>query len=691
MARVSPADASRRLLRASRSGSLLLIMLEFAIGWMVAALALAAVDERGKSVEPVAAPGGTTSWKCDGPLTFRPVTPVKAAEGTIYLEVSYLDKGYGRLRVRWLDPAKQAVAPDRYLGLARSDSGKWVAARMRFRGVVGDGSVRIEPEKSGEEFFIQNVTIQATPFDDPHFRYIISDPWAKPYEGPHVDAGRDTLKGKVMVGYQGWFRTPNDPYGTGWRHWGNIEKCMFTIDMWPDLSHYPASTLEKAADVKLKSGKQAYLFSSAWPEVADLHFRWMREHEIDGAFVQRFVSDDFNTISGKSEWVLANARAAAHREGRIWAVEYDVSGYPDAKLLATLKADWKWMVDTFGVRNDRNYAHENGKPVVFIWGMPFPDRNISSDTANAVVDFFENDPNYGGNYVIGGIPNNWRKLGKPWQDHITKYPCVLSWMSENYANDVVDLGKLGIAYDPHVRPGFSWANLKHLPTGDLTLAYTPRDGGKFYWNQISKAVASGADRLFVGMLDEYDEGTAILPMSDDPPPTPSLPGVAATFYDGLEPREHGQFRRVPQAEFGLDKDHFFVRLGGEITFPETGDYTFTVEGAAGDDAFLTVGGKKCLEVKNLGGASEPSAKISAKAGESMPFRLDYRHRTGSGTVRFLWERVGHGRSAVPQEALRDAWGRFIGNEGQPPDHWLRLTKAGKEMLKGNRPVDSEMP
>jgi len=98
-----------------------------------------------------------------------------------------------------------------------------------------------------------------------------------------------TLKGKVMVGYQGWFRTPNDPEGSGWFHWGNIPEKSFSVDMWPDISQYPPGVLEKAADVKLKSGKQAWLFSSVWPEVADTHFRWMREHDIDGAFLQRFV------------------------------------------------------------------------------------------------------------------------------------------------------------------------------------------------------------------------------------------------------------------------------------------------------------------------------------------------------------------------------------------------------------------
>lgn len=74
---------------------------------------------------------------------------------------------------------------------------------------------------------------------------------------------------------------------------------------------------------------------------------------MDGVFLKRFVSDGFHSTNVRPEWVLANVRAAANREGRIWAIEYDISGYPDAKLLETLKTDWKWFVDTFGVLQDR--------------------------------------------------------------------------------------------------------------------------------------------------------------------------------------------------------------------------------------------------------------------------------------------------------------------------------------------------
>lgn len=628
-------------------------------------------------------------FTADVPMTVPP-------GGVVYLKVTYLDRGYGRLKVSLDAGNGRQVPPDRFTNLYRTGTGAMLAACMRFRGLEPGGlrniGVRIEPEGSkGAPLGIQSVLLHDKPFDDPKFGFVISDPWNGPYSGPTVKpACNATLKGKVMAGYQGWFRTPNDPEGRGWTHWGNMADGSFVVDMWPDVSQYPPSVLEKAGDVKLRSGRQAYLFSSAWPEVVDTHFRWMREHDIDGAFLQRFVSKRFHSVSGGPEWVLANVRAAANRQGRIWAVEYDVSGCPDKDLLNILKTDWKWLVQRFRLLDDPNYAREDGKPVVFIWGMPFPNRKISPETADQVVDFFKNDPVFGGNHVIGGIPSDWRKTADPWQQHIRKYDCVLTWMSHHHAEDLADFRKLGIEYYAHVKPGFSWANLKKLPSGDNSIAYTPRDGGRYYWKQLSRAAEAGADRLFVGMFDEYDEATAIMPMSDDHPPTPVRPGVNATFFPGSHAGETGEHMVLPAVALPLDSppakrvaaDHFFARFGGGIVFPTSGDYKLSIEGAEGDDVELFLGGDSVLKVARLSGLATMKQPFKVKAGEMVPFRIEYRHRTGNGTLKLLWESSPVPRQAVPQHAFRRAWGRFINNEGYPADWWLQLTGKGRALIRG---------
>ncbi len=637
------------------------------------------------------------------PVTFQSSSQkVAVTNGRLYLMVSYLDVGYGVIDVQLQDGAGRKIRPDRFLGLTMTNSGAVLHARMRFTGVpAGNTSgiaFKVAITKSEKPLALVSVMLQDVPFDDPNFAYTISDPWLQAYKGLSVAAtDNTTLKGKVMVGYQGWFRTPNDPDGRGWVHWGDISKGSFSVDMWPDISDYPKEVLEKACDVKLKSGKQAYLFSSAWPAVVDTHFRWMREHDIDGAFLQRFVNDRFCSISGKPERVLANVRAAANREGRIWAIEYDVSGYSDKKLLETMKTDWKWFVDVFKLLEDKNYAREGGKPVVFIWGLPFENRNYSSSTADKVVDFFKNDPKYGGNYVIGGIPSSWRKMDPGWQQHFARYHCVLPWMSSSYAQDIADFKKIGLSYYAHAKPGFSWANLKHLPTGDDTISFTPRQGGSFYWNQLTQVANSGAERLFVGMFDEYDEGTAIMPMSDDPPRTPSRPGVSATFYNGERAGESGSISHLEQAELdlgnpspakGISGDQYFVRMGGVIELPIAGDYRFSIEGVAGDDARLIVAGKTLFDLKKFTGRATSKAVHVAHSAGPVAYRIEYAHRSGNGKLKLQWELPGSKPAPVPAAALRDAWGRFITNEGQPSDWWMELTKKGKGLMNQKFPTST---
>src|ERR1035441_9865717 len=57
-----------------------------------------------------------------------------------------------------------------------------------------------------------------------------------------VDAG--SLRGKILCGYQGWFRCQGDSANQGWIHWsrdsGRLAPETFTFEMWPDMTEYPA-------------------------------------------------------------------------------------------------------------------------------------------------------------------------------------------------------------------------------------------------------------------------------------------------------------------------------------------------------------------------------------------------------------------------------------------------------------------
>ena len=634
----------------------------------------------------------TQSSRQERTLSFKPASDAATTplSHPSYLKIVYVDRGYGHLGVTYKTADGQWRQPDKATQAVLLDTGRPTASYQRCaEPLASPPEIKVRLEQSTmDTLTITQVLLQKDPFTDEHFRYLLDEAWRRPYAGPSVPVrGPATLRGKVMVGYQGWFRTPNDPYNTGWRHWGDIAHGTFSVDMWPDVSLYPSQALDKVNDVHTLSGKTASLFSSGWPEVVDKHFALMRLYDIDGAFVQRFVSHgSLHALGGDPEWVLGNARAAAHRQGRLWAVEYDVSGCPDTELLADIKKDWAWLVDQFGVSQDGNYAREGTRPVVFVWGMAVPDRRISPLTADAVVDFLKHDPTYGGNYVIEGLPAQWRTLDADWQRHFAQIDGALAWQSQNYADDVADFRKPGVDYYPHVWPGFSWANLKHLPTGS-TVAFTPREGGGYYERLLSGAVDAGADRLFVGMFDEYDEGTAILPMSDDPPPTSTRPGLNLKFLpdgDGERPlNTHLHAVDLPLSDQpplkGIPAVNYTMRFEGEIIPPTTGRYVFRVEGASGDQATLDLDQTQ-TRWSRFPDEADPAFGLLLKQGAAIPLQLEYQHHAALGRLRLTWETPGGECQTVPESAFVDAWGRFLTNEGQPADHWLNLTTKWRRTL-----------
>ena len=130
-----------------------------------------------------------------------------------------------------------------------------------------------------------------------------------------------------MAGYQGWFNTPKDGAGLGWKHFEKEKefkpgKC--TIDLWPDVSEYE-KTYETA--FKLPDETPAKVFSSYDASTTDLHFKWMKQYGIDGVFMQRFVVSIRNQ-KGKDNYnkILNNAVLSAEKYDRAICLMYDLSG-----------------------------------------------------------------------------------------------------------------------------------------------------------------------------------------------------------------------------------------------------------------------------------------------------------------------------------------------------------------------------
>lgn len=514
-------------------------------GYALAGLAFDIVDDAAPPAVADLAPDNQTAYttgmfdgkavwvsgSADGQLYFDVPDAFGFVPGQpVYVRIEYHDSGNGRLLAEY-DSTMGSTTADKFRDSetharsSRMDGGGFVYNYHEFKYPLfngrqnGGNDFRFKLQNSdGTPLRVAGVRISTAPYDDEMFQYALSEPWLEPYAGEvHDFVDNQTLAGKVMTGYQGWFGAPNDVMDSGWTHWGRgsnakPDESWMTVDMWPYLDDYSTDGLYKAGDLLHRDGRPAYLFSSRDPATVQRHFRWMRTHGIDGAYLQYFVNASRSGANGGKQFVLNNVMEAAAKEGRIWALEYDVSGLSTNfnEAMDIMTNDWNWMVNEAQITQDPRYAHENGKPVVFIWGFPVESREFPVELADAVIDWFAAQ----NLYLICGT--RWRNEPE-WQAHFRKYDQLLIWMERDLGvlnSRKSQLESWGMKILPHAWPGFSWNNLQmtQYPT-----SHTARNGGAFYWERLYNAVACGADQIFLGMFDEYDEGTAIMPMSDNHP------------------------------------------------------------------------------------------------------------------------------------------------------------------------------
>ncbi len=395
-----------------------------------------------------------------------------------------------------------------------------------------------------------------------------SNPLA-PYSGPTVrGVDTSTPTGKVMAGYQGWFNCEGDGAGLGWMHWAARKQKPFApdnvnVDLWPDMAELTPEE-RFPTGFKLADGRAAEVFSSFRRETVLRHFRWMREYGIDGVFVQRFANGLKNAAGRHhKDVVLANCREGANREGRVYAVMYDLSGLP-AGGVAQVMDDWRMLRAQMKIGEDAAYLRHRGKPIVAVWGVGFADdRKYSLAECRALIEFLKAD----GCSVMLGVPTGWRELNRdaapdPALHEVLKLADVLSpWTPGRYRTpqeaarhaekfwkpDVAWCRDHSLDYLPVVFPGFSWHNMN----SESPLGHIPRLKGEFLWSQFVAAKTAGAQMIYVAMFDEVDEGTAIFKCTNELPVGPTQ----FLDYEGL-PSDHylwltGQGARLLRGQLPL--------------------------------------------------------------------------------------------------------------------------------------------
>ncbi|MEQ8846708.1 dockerin type I domain-containing protein [Botrimarina sp.] len=459
----------------------------------------------------------------------------------LYAKVDYFDEGSGTIRVQYDSTRENFDPTDSHTRSTRIDTRQFVSSYHYL------DSTQFANGTNGHDFRIaafgapvSRVTLSNEPFADSGLQWAWDPPWERPYSGPSRSVDASTLTGKVLAGYQGWFNTPNDAADEGYVHWG--VPGDWSIEQWPDPNDYDASELFPVPGVTTARGEQAYLFSSANGSVVDRHFEWMRQHDIDGVFVQRFRGSFMTrapdgSYSGEPQWPVVNARDAAHRTGRTWAIEYDIQNGGSAaqrdQVIQQVKDDWEYLTDPNGLDlvRDSHYQREGGKPVVAIFGLYVgPNNSYSTAQQQDLINYFKSR----GVYVIGAGRHSESSLQIanaglhdayiPWQGY---------WKGgDSYAPDEATLGGV-TTHVPHVFPGFSWTHLQNSSSATSR----DREGGAFYWRMLEDAVnETDAPWLFVGMFDEYDEGTNLIPATDDPPVPDTDPQGNPLTYQVSDPR-----------------------------------------------------------------------------------------------------------------------------------------------------------
>ena len=387
-------------------------------------------------------------------------------------------------------------------------------------GYQGMNLVKVYPDRFISEFIALNQFPKEV---------VMSDPATKTTESMSRVRFK-SIRNLVMAGYQGWFNTPDDGAGLGWKHFEKEKefkpgKC--TIDLWPDVSEYE-KTYETA--FKLPDETPAKVFSSYDASTTDLHFKWMKQYGIDGVFMQRFVVSIRNQ-KGKDNYnkILNNAVLSAEKYDRAICLMYDLSGM-EAGEEDILIRDWKELCEKYKLvsRNNNHYVYHHGKPLVAVWGIGFNDRRkYGYEQVKKIIDFLKSE----GCSILVGVPTHWRTLtidavsDTRLLELVKQADIVHPWLVGRFDNHTYEPYRKSIEEDikwckangkdyiPVLFPGFSWHNMKK----DAPQNMIPRLGGRFFWKQVKGAVDAGAESLYLAMFDEIDEGTAFFKCTNTPP------------------------------------------------------------------------------------------------------------------------------------------------------------------------------
>lgn len=320
--------------------------------------------------------------------------------------------------------------------------------------------------------------------------------------------------GKITVGYQGWFGAAGDnsPYNS-WAHpnlecWPDIRQYSVTYS---GMKFYQEGIQQTPYSGNLGNAQPAKMFSSYDQSTVNVHFLWMQQNGIDCVALQRFGNALTTDPRDKNfrDGMTLRVRNAAEAYGRKFYIMYDISGW--SNFQAEIKSDWANFMSTH--TSSSSYARQNGKPVVCIWGIGFPNRPGNTSSWADIITWFKSQ----GCYVIGGVPGNF-VADTPNQPAYNLCNMLMPWRVGYTSNfQSMDTNALsycnahGIDYQTDIYPGTAFYNSNaSRPKNEIK-----RMHGDFMWSQFAQAKNAGVQSVYISMFDEMNEATGILNCAED--------------------------------------------------------------------------------------------------------------------------------------------------------------------------------
>jgi hypothetical protein len=415
---------------------------------------------------------------------------------------------------------------------------------------------------------------------------------AVPYHSACCAGVEDGLKGKLIVGYQGWFGCPGDDEANSlWPHWfhNGSARDQLSVEMLPALEQFKQEDL-CTTGMRSNDGSPVRLYSAQNPNIVATHFKWMAEYGIDGAAVQRFVKPlELPAQLRRSDRVMVNARNGAEGAGRVFFISYDVSGADTQKVTARIRADWKHLTEDMKLTSSPAYLRSNGKPVLEIWGFGFKGRpGDPEEVLHLLQDLKAGRDGLQAVSLIGGVPTNWRTGGEDsrsepqWAQVYRSFDVISPWTVGRFGDipgvdnfvrthvlpDIAETHRLGIGYMPVIFPGFSWSNLQSS-RGNMQHAkfnQIPRRCGNFMWRQVHDLLSANVEMLYAAMFDEVDEGTALFPVESTESKLPKGSRIKPAFSNAGTRSRTASYSECENSTTSGTKDSCTTTLPSEASF-----------------------------------------------------------------------------------------------------------------------------